>query len=122
MCTSRPDAVADTSMPGTKPNPSTSAAAAARASPATVSWSVTASTVTPAARARASNVSGECSPSLAVVWLCKSIKSTMEALEPWPKPREASPPFPWEGTRFLGTGSIQPHLRGRTQKRYTSRC
>ena len=74
MWISRPSASVETSIPGTRRIPWASAAAWARASPFTVSWSVTARAFTPAVRARASRASGESSPSLAVVCECRSIK------------------------------------------------
>src|SRR5438552_6832691 len=60
-------------MPGTNSIPASSHAAAAAAQPATVSWSVTLSTVTPAAFARATSSPGEHLPSEAVVCVWRSI-------------------------------------------------
>ena len=52
--------------------------------PATVSWSVTLSTVTPAAAARATSSAGVHRPSDAVVWVCRSINAAPLAAAGFP--------------------------------------
>src|SRR6478735_149081 len=60
-------------MPRTSPTPCSAAAAAASSQPPTVSWSVMASTSTPAAEADASSCDGVSVPSLTVEWACRSM-------------------------------------------------
>jgi hypothetical protein len=61
-------------------DPSRSSAARASATPATVSWSVTARVPTPAAAAAATSSSGRSPPSLATMWACRSTRAAPLAL------------------------------------------
>src|SRR5580693_1498397 len=60
-------------MPGTRVSPAGSAAAAS-ACPATVSWSVSATTSSPAATARVITSAGVVVPSETLLWLCRSAR------------------------------------------------
>ncbi len=73
-CTLWPSSRPDISIPGTSVSPVGSEALAS-ACPATVSWSVSATTSSPAARARAIISPGGQVPSEAVLWQCRSART-----------------------------------------------
>src|SRR3990170_2317072 len=75
------------STAGITSTPSRFPAATARSTPAVVSWSATASTVTPASRASCTNASGFSRPSLAVVWVCRSIRAPVHFEDALDSPR-----------------------------------
>jgi hypothetical protein len=80
-CTLCPESRHDSSMPGTRVSPGGSAAAAAGC-PATVSWSVSAITFSPASAARAITSDGGVVPSETLLWLCRSARSGRPGLCP----------------------------------------
>ncbi len=74
MCRLTPSRRQEISAPVTRVSPAGSASAAA-AWPATVSWSVRATTSSPAARAAVTSSAGESVPSEAVEWVCRSMST-----------------------------------------------
>src|SRR5947209_19446094 len=76
-----PRACVEISVPGTRVTPVAGTAAAASAQPAVVSWSVRATTSSPAEAASSSTAAGGEVPSEAVEWTWRSIRTeaTLEA-------------------------------------------
>ena len=68
-------ATQETSTPGTRRTPVSAAASRAAARPENVSWSVSATTSRPAASAACTTPAGESVPSLAVEWVCRSMRT-----------------------------------------------
>src|SRR3954470_6553819 len=75
-------------MPRTRVSPSSSALRAAAAQPSVVSWSVSPSTSSPAALAARTSSSAVCVPSLARVWVWRSMR-TVEPYDRTPTLRSA---------------------------------
>ena len=74
----RPSSRQDSSMPVTRARPGGSARRAT-AWPARVSWSVSARTSRPACPARRTTSSGGSVPSEAVLWVCRSMRTSVHA-------------------------------------------